>query len=743
MPSIFNSSGTSIIATFLKNLSTPPSLDARQRAKQAPRGLGEFRVISTLVVLSAVLVALLYELPESRLWLESLERLTLDALHRNGRKTPVRDDLVVLGIDDASLKLDAAWPEDIEASPTLQAMQKQWPWPRQAWAHILDRLFKAGARQVFMDVTFKSPSDRPENDLVLREALERYRGKVVLGIKYEDSTVGRATATALMLPTPAVTGPNPDTANLGLLTLWPDNDECIRSVHWQVTAAEAEALQSGFATLPNPMDERHPAASLVMARNITPIDLTKLPGSSRIRFCGAGAYRAFSLFEMFIPSMWEANLAKGEVFRGKTVLIGATATDLQDIQKTPLGQIAGVQVHAHAVTALLSKSFVHATPPWFRGLSIVLAALLAWCILYGLRTPILCVMALAAAGFIWQWLCTGCFDWLDVECSSQPFLFGLSLSGMTGLTGNLVLQRRESRKLQRFLTRYTAPEFVDEMLADRAGLYSTLGGVERTVTIFFSDVRGFTSMSENMTPKQVVTQLNQYLSRMVACVFQNRGLVDKFIGDAVMALWGSASAKGNEESYRQNAIQAVTAALAMRKALEELNAGWREEGIGELKFGMGVHQGEVIVGNIGSEAPYEKMDLTVIGDAVNLASRLEGITKQYGVDLIVSESVRSHLRDSFVCRSADLVAVKGKAKPVEVFSVIGPLQENEPAGLAAYENGVLLYRAGNFAEAITAFAKACHEGLNDSLTQMYQQRCDELIRVPPADWTGVYIMQSK
>jgi adenylate cyclase len=352
-------------------------------------------------------------------------------------------------------------------------------------------------------------------------------------------------------------------------------------------------------------------------------------------------------------------------------------------------------------------------------------------------------MALAAAGFIWQWLCTGCFDWLDVECSSQPFLFGLSLSGMTGLTGHLVLQRRESRKLQRFLTRYTAPEFVDEMLADRAGLYSTLGGVERTVTIFFSDVRGFTSMSENMTPKQVVTQLNQYLSRMVACVFQNRGLVDKFIGDAVMALWGSASAMGNEESYRQNAIQAVTAALAMRKALEELNAGWREEGIGELKFGMGIHQGEVIVGNIGSEAPYEKMDLTVIGDAVNLASRLEGITKQYGVDLIVSESVRSHLRDSFVCRSADLVAVKGKAKPVEVFSVIGPLQENEPAGLAAYENGVRLYRAGSFAEAITAFAKASHEGLNDSLTQMYQQRCDELIRVPPTDWTGVYIMQSK
>jgi adenylate cyclase len=727
----------------LKKLPPLSPSNVSQRAKRAAGGSREFRVISMLVLLSAILAVLLYEISESRSWLEARERLTLDALHQNGKKTPTRDDLVVLGIDDASLKLDAAWPEDIEASPALQAMQKQWPWPRQAWAYILDRLFEAGARQVFMDITFKSPSDKPENDRMLREALERHRGKVVIGMKYEDSTVGKATSTALMLPTPAVTGPNPDLANLGLLTLWPETDECIRSVNWQVTAGEAEALQSGYETLPNPADEKHPSASLVMARNITPIDLTEVPASSRIRFSEAGAYPPLSLFEMFIPSMWEANLAKGEVFRGKTVLIGAIASDLQDIQKTPIGQIPGVQVHAHAVAAVLSKSFIHAAPPWFRPLSIVLAALLAWCILQGLRTPIRCVLALAVAGIAWQWFCMVCFDSFSVECGAYPFLIGLTLSGMSGLTGNLVLQRQESRKLQRFLTRYTAPEFVDELLADRAGLYSTLGGVERTVTIFFSDVRGFTSMSENMTPQQVVTQLNQYLSRMVACVFQNRGLVDKFIGDAVMALWGSASDHRGAEGQRQNAIQAVTAALDMRLALQELNIGWREEGIGELQFGMGIHQGEVIVGNIGSEAPYEKMDLTVIGDAVNLASRLESITKQYGVDLIISESVRAHVQDRFVCRTADLVAVKGKAKPVEVFSVIGPPEEHDPAGLVEYEKGVLLYRQGNFAEASTAFAQASQQGLNDSLTQMYLQRCDDLIQQPPAEWTGVYIMKTK
>ena len=707
------------------------------------RGLEGAHIVSLLVALSGVIVTLLYLLPDSRSWLELRERLTLDELHREGRKTPVRDDLMVLGIDDASLKLDAAWPEDIEGSPALQAMQKQWPWPRRAWAHILDRLIGAGAHQVFLDITFKSPSEDPENDRLLREALDRHRGKVILGMKFEDSTVGGATATSLMIPTPAVTGPKPDKPNLGLLNFWPESDERIRRAYWQVTSADAEALQSGYSSWVNPEDERYPAVGLVLARNISPSVMDSVPPSSRLRFCPVEAYPPQSLFEIFIPGFWEANLSNGEVFRGKTILIGATAKDLQDTHQTPLGLIAGVQAHAHAVAALLAGSFIRAEPSWFRWFSIVIATLLAWSILHYLRTPVLCVGALIVTGLVWQWVCTGCFDTLSMEISSQSFHLALTFAGMSGLTGNFVLQRRESGKLKRFLTRYTAPEFVDEMLADRVGLYSTLGGAERNVTIFFSDVRGFTSMSENMTPQQVVTQLNQYLSRMVACVFQNRGLVDKFIGDAVMALWGSTSDRKEEHYRQQDAVHAVTAALAMRTALEELNEGWREEGVGELRFGMGIHQGPVIVGNIGSEAPYEKMDLTVIGDGVNLASRLEGITKAYGVDLIISDSVCKHVRGSFICRSADLVAVKGKAKPVEVFTVVGPAHEPSPAGMEIYEEGITLYRAGDFAAAKNAFDHASTAGLADSLTEMYQQRCAELILQPPAEWNGVYVMKTK
>lgn len=682
---------------------------------------------------------------------DSRSRRLLDQFHVASRRTPPRADIIVLGIDDASQTLDEAWPEDIEASPALQAMKQPFPWPRRVWAYLLDRVFSAGAKMVFLDLVFKAPSPDPEDDRLLQEALEKYKGKVILGAKFEENEiVGNALHTGLTTPNKSVTGKiMPDDGDFGLLSFWPDEDEIVRHVNFRIRASEVEG---GAAS---DTEKLLPAVCLVAAGKLDPGAAATTPDTERIRFSWhnvlqsdgtlKSAYPPLSLFQIFVKSMWESNFQSNGTFKDKVVFVGATATDMQDFQQTAVGRMAGVQLHAHALTALMAKSFVYDAPGWWRFAGLVLGALCAWALVTFVRQPLLCLASLAllaTAVFYGSYLL---FDIRSIEFSPLPSIVTLGFCGVAGLTGNFVVQRRDSKKLQRFLARYTSPEQAQQMMSDRAGLYTTLQGVERTVTMFFSDVRGFTSMSENMTPTEVVTQLNEYLSRMVERVITHRGIVDKFIGDAVMAEWGATRAQQSEEACRQDALNAVTAALAMRTALEELNAGWRDRGIAELHIGMGIHQGDVVVGNIGSEAPYEKMDLTVIGDAVNLASRLESATKQYGVDLIISEAVQRHVKEAFVTRSADFVTVKGKAKPVEVFTVIGPADSGPPKGLETFEQGIRLYRdpACRFTEAGAAFTQAAAEGLDDELTHEYQKRCRDLAANPPEKWDGVYVMTKK
>jgi adenylate cyclase len=267
--------------------------------------------------------------------------------------------------------------------------------------------------------------------------------------------------------------------------------------------------------------------------------------------------------------------------------------------------------------------------------------------------------------------------------------------------------------------------------------------VERPTTIFFSDVRGFTSMSEELNAGEVVARLNEYLGLMVAEVIQTRGLVDKFIGDAVMAVWGSLSTHPTEETTTQDALNAVEACLAMRRALATLNERWQARGLSPWQIGMGIHQGPVVVGNIGSAAPHEKMDLTVIGDAVNLASRLESLTKQYGVDLIISEDIHRRVENHYLCCPLDLVAPKGKTLPVAIYAVLGRTGEPIPPGVEEFRQVMQHYRAGDFPSARTALEAAARTGFMPDLVKMYQDRLQALGESAPEGWTGVWTMKQK
>jgi adenylate cyclase len=219
-------------------------------------------------------------------------------------------------------------------------------------------------------------------------------------------------------------------------------------------------------------------------------------------------------------------------------------------------------------------------------------------------------------------------------------------------------------RTRRTLERYVSKNLVAEILENPDSYYSSLKGVRVPVTILFSDLIGFTTLAEKADPEALVAQLNEHLSRMTSVIFSNGGTLDKFIGDAIMAVWGNVRSLG----MAQDAKHCARAAMGMRRELRQLNEKWRGEGRMGLGMAIGINQGEVIVGNVGSQ---ERMDPTVIGDAVNLASRLESLTRVYGIDILVGASAAELVRDEVYLRSVARVQVKGKTKPVDVFTFIG------------------------------------------------------------------------
>jgi len=260
----------------------------------------------------------------------------------------------------------------------------------------------------------------------------------------------------------------------------------------------------------------------------------------------------------------------------------------------------------------------------------------------------------------------------------------------------------------------------------------------------FSDIVGFTSWAEQSEPVALVQHLNEYFSSMVPNVFDNGGTLDKFVGDAIMAVWGNVSSHG----VADDAKAAVRTALAMRRSLQTLNENWRAEGKKELGFGIGINQGEALVGNIGSYEPHERLDPTVIGDAVNLASRLEGLTRLYGVDILLGEGVCNLVRDEFYLRTVARAQVKGKSEPVDVCALIGARSDSlDPEflkWLGVYEDGIRKFRKRDFIQAKILFSRFLEFYPDDNLAKMYLERTLEYEREPPDQaWNAIEVFGRK
>ena len=426
------------------------------------------------------------------------------------------------------------------------------------------------------------------------------------------------------------------------------------------------------------------------------------------------------------------------VFTNKIVLVGATATGIYDIRNTPFDKVfPGVEVHANVIDTILRGNFLSRSQ-WIRFMDILII------IGMGLLTGFMLPRFKAISGALFTTMI--CAGYLSIAC----FVFShyrlivsivypvtvLLLTYIVITAYHYMIEEREKRRIRAIFQHYLAASVVEEILKDPDKL--KLGGEEKELTILFSDIRDFTSISERLSPKQIERLLNEYFTAMTSLVFKYGGTLDKYMGDAIMAFFGAPLDQPDHH------LRACLAATGMIEELKVLQQKWERRGLPPLDIGIGLNSGLMVVGNMGSDSLF---DYTVIGDNVNLGSRLEALNKQYGTNIIVSEFTHHHVKDEFRFRELDLVQVKGKEKVVTIYELLR--KENIPLKweelfLSHYEQGLKRYRSRNWIEAIEEFSIALKALPNDVTTRLYITRCEEFKNTPPPDdWDGTYRFKEK
>jgi adenylate cyclase len=302
---------------------------------------------------------------------------------------------------------------------------------------------------------------------------------------------------------------------------------------------------------------------------------------------------------------------------------------------------------------------------------------------------------------------------------------------------HFVVERKQRMLIKTMFSTYVNPSVVEELILNPDKL--KLGGEQRELTVMFSDIEGFTSISEGMPAEELVGHLNEYLSAMTEIIFKNDGTVDKYEGDAIMAFWGAPVTQAD------HALRACLSALQMEEQLAFIRSSWKQQGKPSLNVRIGVNTGEMVVGNMGSMG---KFNYTVIGDSVNLASRLEGANKQYKSNILVSERTYDLVKEWILGRELDLITVKGRSTPLKIFELLqvnsNTVDERLQQLLSNYSSGLSLYRERKWKAAIARFKEALRFREGDYPSLLYIERATHyLVKPPPKDWNGIFVMQSK
>ncbi|MCB0342604.1 MAG: CHASE2 domain-containing protein [Bdellovibrionales bacterium] len=428
---------------------------------------------------------------------------------------------------------------------------------------------------------------------------------------------------------------------------------------------------------------------------------------------------------------------KKDFIKDKYFIIGATAKGIYDLRVTPFEKdYPGAETHANIIDNLLRGDFLRYHPDEFK-------YMIGFLLMFGLLLTLILSISGAITGVVigitaFLGILFVDRNWLYANGYVVSTIFPLFMitTQYVGLTFfRYFTEERKKRELRSTFSKYVSPAIVNEILKDPVNL--ELGGRKENITVFFSDIRGFTSISEKLDPQELSDLLNSYLTPMTELVFENRGTIDKYMGDAIMAFFGAPI------HYPDHASQACRCALAHIEKLKVLQEDCKQRGLPVIDIGIGLNTGECSVGNMGSKTI---RNYTVMGDSVNLGSRLEGINKQYGTRIIISEFTHQAISTTFICREVDWVRVKGKAQPVKIFELCGEntVEKTLQTTLLHFEEGYKYYHQRNFDKALKSFEEAARISPEDGPTRLYIQRCHSFQEAPPPpQWDGVYEMKTK
>lgn len=718
-------------------------------------------------------------------FLEFMELKTVDLRFISGGQKKADSNIVLAVIDEKSI-----------------AKEGKWIWPRWKIARLVRNLSDAGAKLIVFDIGFleqdetdhkmlhaaqyiqekikgigvtdknfdaylENLKESSDNDKLLAQAIAKSEAKVVLGYFFQIDKIEsfhteskdideqqkniisssykqvKSSVPLDKLSLYEAAAPQSNIAQIaeqtpysGYYNMFPDLDGEVR---WIPTAIRfKDALYAPLSLMAASVMMNAPLYISTNDYGISSLKIGNIPiptddmGRFQINYRGR---------QKIFPHISVTDILNQQVspekLKGKTVIVGATAIGIYDMRVTPFDKVfPGVEIHANVIDNIVNKDFL-CRPDWMMFADIMI--MLMFGLVMGITLPKL--EALWGFGLSFS-LFTG-----YILICQYVFSKGYILNMVYPLTVILLIyisvtlyryftESKQKKFIKEAFSYYLAPSVVKQLIDSPEKL--VLGGQERHITAFFSDVEGFTSISEKLQARQLVELLNEFLTEMTDIILKYEGTVDKFEGDAIIAFFGAPN------DLKNHAETACMACVDMQQRLVFLREKWKAENRPELKMRLALYSGMAVVGNMGSK---NRMDYTMMGDTVNTAARLEGVNKIYGTYTLIGETVYEALsKDKFFVREADVIYVVGKRKPIKIYQLIGYLENADSLmrdTVSLYEKGLLLYQKNNWDEAAACFEAALSLTPDDGPSKTMLSRCKEYKLNPPPDWNGVFSLKSK